>query len=63
MEQKSEVKRVQVTLKPEILRELDRLAVEWGTTRSGMITILTKLRVDHDNSELLASLLDKNVSE
>ncbi|NLM66824.1 MAG: hypothetical protein GX180_06580 [Enterococcus sp.] len=47
-------KRVQMTLKPDVVDELDRLAKEWGTTRSGMVTILTKLRVDHDSSELLA---------
>ena len=57
---KNKAKRVQMTLRPEIVEELDRLADEWGTTRSGMVTILTKLRVSHDNSELLAeSVKDK----
>lgn len=33
-------KRVSVTLKPDVLKSLDKLAEEWGTSRSGMITIL-----------------------
>lgn len=57
IEKKENLKRVQITLRPQVLTELDRLADEWGTTRSGMITILTKLRVDHDNSELLAEFV------
>lgn len=57
IEKKENLKRVQITLRPQVLVELDRLADEWGTTRSGMITILTKLRVDHDNSELLAEFV------
>ena len=57
IEKKENLKRVQITLRPQVLAELDRLADEWGTTRSGMITILTKLRVDHDNSELLAEFV------
>ena len=55
--EKNKAKRVQMTLKPEIVEELDRLADEWGTTRSGMVTILTKLRVSHDELELLVELL------
>ena len=54
---KNKSKRVQMTLKPEIVDELDRLADEWGTTRSGMVTILTKLRVANDKNELLAEIL------
>lgn len=54
---KHKAKRVQMTLRPEIVEELDRLADEWGTTRSGMVTILTKLRVAHDKTELLAEIL------
>ena len=57
IEKKENLKRVQITLRPQVLVELDRLVDEWGTTRSGMITILTKLRVDHDNSELLAEFV------
>lgn len=47
-------KRITVSLKPDTIEILDKLAKEWGTTRSGMITILAKLRVDHDHSEMLA---------
>lgn len=56
-EYKIKSKRVQMTLRPEVVEDLDRLAKEWGTTRSGMVTILTKLRVSHDEIELLAELL------
>lgn len=55
MEEKA--KKVTITIKPDVLKDLDKLASEWGTTRSGMITILTKLRIDHDYSEELAYLL------
>lgn len=56
-EYKIKSKRVQMTLRPEVVEDLDILAKEWGTTRSGMVTILTKLRVSHDEIELLAELL------
>lgn len=42
------VKRIQITLKPEIAEQLDLMAEEWGTTRSGMVTILTKLRREYE---------------
>lgn len=42
------VKRFQITLKPEVAKELEKMAEEWGTSRSGMITILTKLRRDYE---------------
>jgi metal-responsive CopG/Arc/MetJ family transcriptional regulator len=51
---KNEAVRVTITIRPEVLKELDRMAEEWGTSRSGMITILTKLRVDYEMSELMA---------
>lgn len=41
-------KKIMITLKPDIVEELDRMAKEWGTTRSGMVTILTKMRVEHE---------------
>lgn len=50
-------KKVTITIKPDVLRDLDKLASEWGTTRSGMITILTKLRINHDQLEELAYVL------
>lgn len=56
MSDENKAKKITVTIKPEVLKELDRLAEEWGVTRSGMITILTKLRVDQEYSELLADL-------
>lgn len=43
-------KRIQITLKPDVVAELDKMAEEWGTSRSGMITILTKLRRDYEKS-------------
>ena len=50
------LKRVQITLRPQVLEDLDRLADEWGTSRSGMITLLTRLRVDFERSELMADM-------
>ena len=35
--------RVNVMLRPSVLFELDRLASEWGTSRSEMIAILVKI--------------------
>lgn len=43
-------KRIQITLKPDVITELDKMAKECGTSRSGMITILTKLRRDYEKS-------------
>lgn len=57
MSNDKKVKRVQITLKPEVLNDLDKLADEWGTTRSGMVTILTRLRLEHDRTEELAEVL------
>lgn len=36
-------KRYNVMLKPSIVDELDRLAVEWGTSRSEMIAKLVQI--------------------
>lgn len=44
----SESIRITITLKPNILKELDRLAKEWGTSRSGMVTNLTQLQIKHE---------------
>lgn len=41
-------KKILITLKPDILEELDKMADEWGTSRSGMIAILTKLRKEQE---------------
>lgn len=41
-------KKIMITLKPDIVEDLDRMAKEWGTTRSGMIAILTKLRKEQE---------------
>lgn len=49
-------KKVTVTLKPDVLASLDKLAEEWGTNRSAMIAILVKLRMSHDHLEEIASL-------
>ena len=46
LEEKS--KKIMMTLKPEIVEELDKMAKEWGTSRSGMVTILTKLRKEQE---------------
>lgn len=46
------IKRFQITLKPDIAEELDKMAEEWGTTRSGMVTILTKMRREHEKDRL-----------
>ena len=49
MEMKKEkVKRYQITLKPNIAYELDKMADEWGTTRSGMIATLIKLKKEEE---------------
>lgn len=49
-------KKVTITLKPDVLVALDKLAEEWGTNRSVMIAILVKLRMNHDHFEEIASL-------
>lgn len=43
-------KRVNVMLRPSVLFELDRLAREWGTSRSEMIAKLVKI---HDGDSFL----------
>lgn len=45
-------KKIMMTLKPEIVDELDRMAKQWGTSRSGMVTILTKLRSEYERERL-----------
>lgn len=50
-EENLKVKRVQITLKSDVADELDKMAQEWGTTRSGMVTILTKLRRDYEREK------------
>ena len=51
-------KKIMMTLKPDILEELDNMAKEWGTSRSGMVTILTKLRRDYERD-----LFERNLEE
>lgn len=41
-------KKIMMTLKPDVVEELDKMAKEWSTSRSGMVTILTKLRRDYE---------------
>lgn len=43
MSDDEKAKIVSVSLKPEVIRELDSLAESWGTSRSGMISILVKM--------------------
>lgn len=43
MSEEEKAKRISVTLKPEVISVLDELADDWGTSRSGMISILVKL--------------------
>ena len=58
-------KKIMMTLKPEIVEELDKMAKEWGTSRSGMVTILTKLRRDQERdlyeNEIVEMLLRENI--
>jgi len=62
-----------ITLRSDVLEELDKMASDWGLSRSGMITTLVKMRLREDaamgfmnNSDLMESISklanqDKNV--
>ncbi len=50
-------KRVNVMLRPSILFELDRLAREWGTSRSEMIAKLVQI---HDGDSFLDMAIELN---
>lgn len=50
MSEDEKAKRISVTLKPEVIKELDDFAEQWGVSRSGMISVLVKLRkLDTEN--------------
>lgn len=57
------VKRIQITLKPDIIIELDKMAEEWGTSRSGMITILTKLRRDYERERFESDIAEMQLRD
>lgn len=48
-EEKKAVK-VTITLKPDVLNNLDDLAEEFGLSRSGMITVLVQNRIREDKA-------------
>lgn len=49
MEMKKEkVKRYQITLKPSVADDLDKMADQWGVTRSAMIANLIKLKKEEE---------------
>lgn len=56
-------KKIMMTLKPDIVEELDNMAKEWGTSRSGMVTILTKLRRDYERNLFENSLEERFLYE
>ena len=50
MPEDEKAKRLSITLKPEVIKDLDDFAEKWGGSRSGMISILVKLRkLDTEN--------------
>lgn len=50
MPEEEKAKRLSITLKPDVIKELDNFAEQWGVSRSGMISILVKLKkLDAEN--------------
>lgn len=62
MSEEKKAVRLNISLKPDVIDELDRMADLWGTTRSGMVTILIKLRSDQDKSISAVPLLQEFMS-
>lgn len=43
---------ISMSIKPSILKELDALSAEWGTSRSGIVSVLVKLNaIDSGSAE------------
>lgn len=55
-------KRVNVMLRPSVLFELDRLAREWGTSRSEMIAKLVQIHDGDSFLDMAIELHDKQGS-
>ncbi|HFU4369979.1 TPA: hypothetical protein ACGO9H_002083 [Streptococcus suis] len=55
--------RVNVMLRPSVLSELDRLASEWGTSRSEMIAILVKIHEGDRFFDMAIEMHDKHGKE
>lgn len=50
MEEEEKSAKATITLKPAVLENLDKLASDFGLSRSGMITVLVKNRIREDEA-------------
>lgn len=55
-------KRYNVMLKPSIVDELDRLAIEWGTSRSEMIAKLVQIHKGDSFLDMAVELHERQTS-